>query len=185
MQIYFVLSLAYFLNDCLTVKTIFAGMPKMIKETYMHHGISIFALAGGIMIGRFIGVIVGCQMLTEFSTTFLNIRSIMKETGADKRNTKCFLYNGYLLVLSFFLCRVVFLTWFTFWMCLPNYFNYNYTEMYQDYGGLTFAYTHFLALLYMLIYAINLWWFYRLVKGARRYLQENKPEAAGDEFQRK
>lgn len=53
-------------------------------------------------------------MLTEFSTIFLSLRAILKETGLDEKYSKCFTVNGVLLLSSFFLVRVVYLTWFTF-----------------------------------------------------------------------
>lgn len=108
----------------------------MVREAYIHHAISISALIGGMIIGRWIGTIVSAMMLTELSTIFLDIRAIMRELKIDQKHERCFIINGLLLVFSFFITRVFFLSWLTFFKVIPWLFKYDWNELRDDYGVL-------------------------------------------------
>jgi len=141
LQIYFMMSLSYFVSDLITLVPIFGNESKMVRETKIHHWISISALLGGLLIGRWIGIIVANQMFTELSTIFLDVRAVMKELAIDEKYNKCFVINGILLLLSFFLTRVIFLSWFTLFEIVPFMFRYNWSELYKDYGVVLFLFT--------------------------------------------
>lgn len=189
LQIYFMISLAYFVNDLITLKPIHGNESRMIRETQFHHIMSIAALTGSILIGRWVGIIVANLMLTELSTIFLDVRSIMKELAVDDKYNKCFIVNGILLLLSFFLTRVIFLTWFTVIEILPYLFRYNWNELYEDYGLGLYLFCFVLAGFYFVLYFMNQVWFYKMQKGARKYLSGRKDahneEDHADDFQRK
>ena len=115
----------------------------------------------------------------------LSIRSIMKECKIDKSYAKSFLYNGYTLLFTFFLFRAVYLTVMSFWYVAPWYFNkYNLDVQLQDYSYFEVAITNIMFGFYWVLYLMNLWWFYKLVTGAMKFLKESKEEKS-DDYKRK
>lgn len=108
MELSFVMSLSYFFMDCLTLNYIF-GMGRLTRETLAHHLIGVFGIVSALSLGRVIGIIGMCLLVTEISTIFLDIRACMKFVGLDSKNPKLFLANGIVLILSFFFSRVVFM----------------------------------------------------------------------------
>ena len=99
------LSLSYFIQDSINVRRIFKK-GRVVIETYVHHSIGIVSILSALMIGRVVGVIVISLLITEISTIFLNNRHIMKEK--DMEQSKMFVANGYALIASFFIARIMF-----------------------------------------------------------------------------
>ena len=189
MQLYYVASLSFFVNDLITLVPIFGNESTMVKETKLHHMMSLSALTGAILIGRWIGTIVGCIVFTELSTIFLDVRAIMKELDIETKYNKCFIINGLLLLASFFFSRVVFLSWLTFSKLLPWLFKYDWTEIIEDYGLPLCLFAKFLLIFYLTLYCMNIIWFYKMQKGVRRYLNTKKEtnsasENSNDNYQR-
>ena len=170
MQLYFVASLSFFVNDLITLVPIFGNESTMVRETKLHHVMSISGLISAILIGRWIGTIIGCIVFTELSTIFLNVKSIMKELDMETKYNKCFIINGLLLLLSFFVSRIVFLTWLTFGKLLPWLFKYDWNEIIDDYGLPLCLFAKFLLIFYFTLYLMNLIWFYKMQKSVRRYI---------------
>lgn len=77
---------------------------------YFHHAIGLFGILSAMTIGRIVGVIAMCLMVTELSSIFLNLRSIMKEFNLDQdpKYMKCYTINGLVLVFTFFVIRIIF-----------------------------------------------------------------------------
>jgi len=46
-------------------------------QNYLHHFLSIFGAFTGIYVGRFFGPISNVTMVTEFTTTFVNLRWLL------------------------------------------------------------------------------------------------------------
>lgn len=75
-------SLSYFVQDSINVKSIFKK-GRVVIETYVHHFIGILSIISALIIGRVVGVFVISLLITEISTIFLNNRHIMKELDKE------------------------------------------------------------------------------------------------------
>lgn len=71
-------------------------------------------------------------MVTELSTIFLNNRSIMKELSVidDPKYESFNFYNAIILVITFFITRIIYLAIILFGYVLPSLFNYDYNKAY-------------------------------------------------------
>ena len=127
MEICMVISLSYFIMDVISVRSIFIK-GRVVLETYAHHSIGIVGILSALVIGRVVGVIVISLLITEISTIFLNNRHIMKELDLSEKYKTLFKMNGYSLLVSFFLCRIVFLGIMLAFYVIPVMFNYDYEQ---------------------------------------------------------
>ena len=58
MEFLLLISLSYFLNDAISLKSVFGGFKGRAIETYVHHLICIIGVAAALIIGRGVGVII-------------------------------------------------------------------------------------------------------------------------------
>ena len=151
--------------DCLTLNSIF-GLGKLTRETLFHHLIGVFGIVSALNIGRVIGVMGMSLFLTEFSTIFLNIRAIMKYVGLDTKKPKLFMANGIVLLISFFLCRVVFMAILIGLYIVPVIRNYDFVEAEKELGYIKLKWAQSLPILFAILYILNLYWFGKLIHGA-------------------
>ena len=111
-------------------------------------------------------------MIIELSTIFVNNRVLMKELGIDESPEKWryrFKINGYMLIITFFLARVVFLGVILAAYVLPTLINYKYDQAIKDLGWFKVRWAQTLMILFLMLYFLNLYWFYKLIKMARRF----------------
>ena len=135
MEVAMTFSVGYFILDCITVKQIF-GSGRLTYETIFHHLIGIVGLTSAILIGRACGILAMSLMITEISTIFLNVRSIMKELNIDddEKYKTIFVTNGICLMISFFLSRIIFLGVIIFGFVVPTIIYYDYDSARKDVG---------------------------------------------------
>jgi len=87
----------------------------------LHHIICIIAIISGLSYGRFVGNTVVGIFLAEVSTVFLCLRHMMKDLGLDKNKKWIGWYglNGTLLLLTFFICRILYFGVLLFKYAIP------------------------------------------------------------------
>jgi len=122
MNYYQVKLLAFFLGYMfydVTLLLIFMNQfPAGILETLLHHLFSVYGATVGIVCGRFLGVLCAVTLLTEFSTPFVNIRWALY--FHKKTDTTAYMINGWIMTVSFFLCRIVYNFYLIFYLCYPG-----------------------------------------------------------------
>ena len=133
MELGMMITTTYLIQDMISVRISF-GKGKGTNEVFFHHIIGLIGLISGLCIGKAVGVIVICLLITEISTIFLNNRNILKELNLIDRK-KCFnYYNGILLLSTFFLFRVVFLGVFLGAYIIPVIITYPYVKVAKEIG---------------------------------------------------
>ena len=138
--------------------------PAGILEMLLHHVFSIYGAFVGILIGRFLGVLHSATLLTEFSTPFVNIRWLLY---FHKRTSEPFyVINGWVMTFSFFLFRICYSFYLIFWICYPGWHELDWSK---DNNFFKFLVT-FSTFVYPLLYLLNIYWFYLMVKGALKHL---------------
>ena len=135
MEFYLIVSLSYFINDALTLKSTF-GTSARTNTTYVHHAICITGVMAALLIGRAVGVVIQSIFITEVSTIFVNMRYIMKDLKIDQseKYVKKFLWNGLALNISFFIFRVVYMSILLFMYIIPTIISYDYEEAIESLG---------------------------------------------------
>jgi len=79
---------------------------KANKEAYFHHVLGILGSILSSYCGGWTTVGAAVNLVTEFSTPFVNIRSLLYDLNI--RSGLVYTLNGVTMTLVFFLCRVVF-----------------------------------------------------------------------------
>ena len=114
--------LAFFLGYMFYDVTLLLGLmnkfPAGILEMLLHHLFSVYGAIVGIVCGRFLGVLCASTILTEFSTPFVNIRWLLY--FHKKTDTIAYMINGWIMTISFFLCRIVYSFYLIFYICYPG-----------------------------------------------------------------
>lgn len=93
-------------------------------------------IVSALVVGRVVGLITQCIMLIETSTLFVNNRAIMVEMGMDNNLKYASKYkiNGILLLITFFLGRVVFMGMILVFYLIPIMINYDYATAISEVG---------------------------------------------------
>jgi len=107
---------AYCVVDGL-VGLLFIRDHKAYMEMYFHHVLGIAGSSCGFFGGGYLTVISSVSFITEFSTPFVNIRSLLYDH--DIKSGSLYAVNGTLMTLMFFLCRIVFQWWLVFTKLFP------------------------------------------------------------------
>ena len=71
--------------------------------------------------------------------------------------------NGYALIASFFISRIVFQGVLLVWYVVPVLFNYDYETAIQEIGEIKVRWAQALMFLYFLLYLMNIFWFTKLI----------------------
>ena len=179
MELCFLVSLSYFFMDILTLNYIF-GMGRLTRETLAHHLIGVFGIVSALVLGRVVGTLAMCLMLTELSTIFLNVRAIMKYVGLDVSKPKLYLYNGLVLIISLFLCRVVFMGLVIGLYIVPVLREYDFVALEKELGWWKVKWAQSLTILFCLLYLLNIYWFIKIVHGACQHVLSNKANKIRD-----
>lgn len=158
--------MAYLMQDMISVKPIF-GAGRVVVETMIHHVIGLVGIISALVIGRIVGVIAGCLLFTEISTIFLNYRCILKELGLSEKPDYKFKnqLNGYFLMGSYFLARVVFIGLILIFYVIPALFDYPYDKVAKEIGWFKVRWAQTLMVLFLALYIMNIYWFTKLVQG--------------------
>jgi hypothetical protein len=86
----------------------------------------------------------------------------MKETGFDESHF-LFKMNGFSLLLSFFISRILFLGIILVFYVLPVFLYYDYDQAAQDIGWMKVKWGQLLLILFNLLYILNIFWFSKLI----------------------
>lgn len=133
-------------------------------QNYLHHFLSIVGAASGIFFGRFYGTVSNVTMVTEVTTTFVNIRWILYYHELTDSNF--YFCNGLVLMGTFFLARVCFMSYMVFMVVIP-------ASLYTDFSKdpeLVTTLAHFSSFCYLVLYGLNLFWFRKIVLGALKQI---------------
>ena len=162
MELGMAVTTSYLVQDMVSVRYCF-GRGRQTNETYLHHIIGLIGLISGLTIGRVVGVIVVCLLITEVSTIFLNNRNIMKELGTIESNKRFNYWNGIFLLGTFFLLRIVFLGVFLGAYIIPTVITYPYKKTAAEIGWFKVRWAQTLMVLFVLLYLLNIFWFTKLI----------------------
>ncbi len=117
-----------------------------------------FSLAG---VFPFIAMI---RLTSELSTTFINLRWYLHTFNL--KDTKLYLYNGFVILITFGLTRIV--TLFPIWYLLfkaPNEYKWH-----QIHTG----YKIFVIVASLGLDSLNIYWYYRILIGSLKHLSNKK-----------
>lgn len=98
--------------------------------------------------------------------------------GSDIKWVSRFKLNGILLMATFFLGRVLFLGVILGKYLLPTFIEYDYEQAFEDIGEGKMRWAQCLLIMFIILYFLNLFWFYKLVAGFLRYQKKAKYLAA-------
>lgn len=82
-----------------------------------------------------------------------------------------FFINGFLLGLSFFLSRVVFLTILLSAYIIPTMIDYDYESAKESIGSFRVVWMQIMLGLFIALYLMNIYWFVLIVKGSLSHLK--------------
>ena len=85
--------------------------------TMGHHIVTGVGNIGGLYIGGFFGSMSQLTWISELSTFFVNFGQIL--AWHDKTEAGIYVVNGLLMLVSFFIFRVIFYTYMIFWGVIP------------------------------------------------------------------
>lgn len=127
-----------------------------------HHAASVFAYFYVMTFGVYV-YFANFRLMAEFSTVFVNNRWMMAEIGW--KSSQLYFYNGVVLTAVFFACRI---------LCMPQ----CWYMIYSIYNTEPFMKSE--TARYVLISScfaldiLNVYWFYKLLKGVLRTLEQRK-----------
>eukprot|EP00049_Salpingoeca_infusionum_P003770 m.70729 g.70729 ORF g.70729 m.70729 type:complete len:326 (-) comp12267_c0_seq1:1771-2748(-) len=151
------ISAGYFAYDLALVLVMSAFDAKEFKSAalYFHHTLALSACIASLHEPS--SYLMGVWLLTELSTPFVNLRPILSDLGY--RHSKLYLANALAILVMFFLCRIVNLTWY--WVVVGP----KVPEMLHIFSprGATVALVTTIGAT-----ALNFWWFSKIVAGAHK-----------------
>lgn len=129
--------------------------------SFLHHFVSIVAFHACSTRGVF-PLIAIVRLTSEFSTPFINNRWFM--VTLNKKDSKYFKYNAYIMVITFCLCRIfpIVPIWLQFYS-LINTPTWNQISLFDKFLCVGSS---------MPLDILNVWWFSKIVKGALKYRSE-------------
>lgn len=137
--------------------------------TVTHHLMAIWAYYFVVVYGL-LPYFANFRQLAEISTPFVNQRWFFDAIGRP-RTCRSSIINGYVLGVSFFLCRIV---------VMPMYYNSCYvawgTQQQKELGGLVSFYWISTS---VVLDVINLYWFSKIVRGAMKITRNLKERKEG------
>ena len=154
-------TMGYVLADCLACL-----IDPYLRSTYsnlIHH----FAMISGILLCLYYELFVSFviyRLLSEFSTPFVNWRALLHELG-DKRS-RWYTTAALGMSISFFLCRVLVIPWHEFSL---------FTALLSNETSTVPLILKAIMVLNSVPFDIlNGFWFYKILKGAKKYLYHKK-----------
>lgn len=151
------ISMGYFLYDGTLV--LLHAMPGR-TEMLLHHSLGLATQYAPICVYHNFHAISCMGYIAELSTPFVCARWMLKEAGGGS-GTRLYLLNGLAIVLSFFVFRVVGLL-----VCLYQVFVLVPRHASPSFSDLGPFGPHLVGTAALGFYALNLFWFYKIVAGA-------------------
>jgi hypothetical protein len=104
------------------------------------------------------------RLTEELSTPFINARLILLDT--NRKDTKLFLYNSYMIVATFTLCRFLPIVpyWIKLFSCMQS----------AQWLEITNVEKFLFVVSNIPLDALNLYWYIKIVKGAFRLIKKKK-----------
>lgn len=156
-------SLGYFLVD-LTFCMLDSEMRKDIMNT-LHHMLALFGLWLVVYHDGVAVYWVVFQLVTEFSTPFVNILWYLLFINYPKQST-LFITNSLLLVITFYTCRI---------LTIPYHWIALYYLVYQDPSVTVvwpLALQYWIVMSYVMVDVLNVIWGYKIARGGYKSLKQ-------------
>lgn len=136
---------------------------RTVYSTLFHHLAMIFGLFMSLYHRLFLYFVV-YRLLAEFSTPFVNWRAVLYETG----NKKSMWYSvaSWGMLVSFFLCRVMVIPWHTYALLT--------VLQSPEAATVPLSLKAIMLLNFPLFDLLNIFWFYKMLKGAYKLFFRNK-----------
>ena len=149
------ISLGYFVADSIVV--LFDAKLRSDRGSMIHHLAGIVGLSLCLFHQGKAMFFVIYRLIAECSTPFVNLRSILSDLGEKDRTL--YIYAGISMLITFLLCRIVVIPW-------------HWYEILKTVTSVECAlliplfFRVWLGLNYLVFDVLNVYWFYRIVKGA-------------------
>ncbi|CAH1241235.1 TMEM56 [Branchiostoma lanceolatum] len=159
------LTVSIFLGHTVSEILAMAYQGTLLEEKAMlcHHVSSLFSGYVGVMRDGFPYFVV-LFLMSELSTPFVSLRESLYFTGKVK--SKAYTLNGYVMVVTFFLGRIA---------IIPHYWYHMYPHVVSGkifQVGWDSAVTG--IFLWTVLNVLNIYWFYRMLRGALKHLVNKK-----------
>ena len=132
----------------------------------MHHVAGIMGNTFALLLDDGFGSVAQLTFITEFSTFFVNARFLLAKHKLS--STTIYIVNGLLMTLSFFVVRVVYYKWILF-SVYRNMGLYD-SERMKNYPENKVMMRHACVFLYIVMYFLQLFWFYKIFSGLMKVL---------------
>ncbi|KAJ3079496.1 hypothetical protein HDU99_010749 [Rhizoclosmatium hyalinum] len=126
---------------------------------FIVHGVSAFTVYL-ITFRPFIQYYGSVFIMYELSTPFLNIHWVCDKLGMTGGTLQ--LVNGIILLIVFFLARIVFGLYSSFWL---------FVEMYHQYEMIPLYLVIMISVINAILNSLNIFWFYKMIDSVRRRFQ--------------
>eukprot|EP00249_Psilotum_nudum_P010174 c22381_g3_i1 orf=463-1269(+) len=150
-------SIGYFLSDLAMILWCFPSLGG--TEYVLHHLLSVISLALSLYSGH-AQIYIYIVLFSEITTPFVNMRWYLHVAGL--KNSKAYVINGVLLFLGWMMARVLLFVYFF----LHIYLHYDQVREIFPPGF------YFLFIAPPLLALMNLFWFYKIVRGMIRMLSK-------------
>jgi len=154
--------MGYILADFLIIALFYKCIGDLF--TLAHHVMAIWAYYFVVVYGVLI-YFANVRQLAEISTPFVNQRWFLDATG-HPRTSFGFVINGYVMGASFFLCRITIMPIY-YYKCFSVWGS-------EEQRNLGFLINFFWIFTCIVLDAINLYWFAKIVKGAMKLTRKMK-----------
>lgn len=138
-----------------------------MADTYAHHFFAIAGASQACYIGGFLGSTCQLTWITEGSTPFVNLRTILSHHKLDK--TTLYVVNGLVMTLVFFVIRVCFYTYTICIKCVEHCI-INRDTFWPRYEDHLKPFCYICMFLYVCMYGLNIFWFSKIFKGLLKAL---------------
>ena len=129
---------------------------------YMHHIFVIFGNVLAVWLGGFFGTCSQVSFIVEASTPFVSLRAIL--AGLKLESSILYIVNGIMMTFAFFIFRVCFYYYMVFWKC-QDFMLYRFSHFWQTYPEYKFKWCILCFILYVAMYMLNLFWFFKMLWG--------------------
>mmetsp|Transcript_16468 Transcript_16468/g.27959 ORF Transcript_16468/g.27959 Transcript_16468/m.27959 type:complete len:292 (+) Transcript_16468:171-1046(+) len=187
MELFLLIPINYYAQDLIITPIVFGDTP-LVRQTLFHHLVGVVGALGALVVRRMVGTIAVSLLFAECSTIFLMHRSIMLNLKLDKdpKYKKFYVGNGIVLVVTFFLTRVLFMGVLLLFYMVPLMFSFDYTLAIAQIGLWRIVLAYTLLILFGFLYVLNIFWFGKMFSGLLKFLKKSEevgyyPDAKGKE----
>ena len=133
----------------------------------MHHAIGLSGIVITTQTSGFFGSICQITLITELSTPFVNMRTILAYHKQEK--SYLYIFNGIMMTVSFFFLRVCYYYYMIFNQ-MVIYCLYRRDSFWDLYEPYMYKWCYLSVTLYFFMYALNLYWFSKMLYGLMKAL---------------